>query len=115
MRLYRTVAGTWAGTQADAGKDFEQIEVPTDKPSLLAWLNANARPEHAALIITAAPAPVSKPAAAPIDAGKAYLDRSIKIDELIQAATLSEAIRLFDQVAWRLDEHRRALEAKASA
>lgn len=41
MRLYLTQAGRWVGTQADARKDgsFDQVEVPTDKPGLLAWLN----------------------------------------------------------------------------
>ena len=45
MRLYRTAAGAWAGNQADAralaGRDWTEIDVPTDKPGLLAWLNAN--------------------------------------------------------------------------
>jgi hypothetical protein len=40
MRLYRTQAGKWAGTQIEAGKGFQLVEVPTDKPGLLAWLNA---------------------------------------------------------------------------
>lgn len=41
MKLYLTQAGRWSGTQADARLDgsFEQIEVPTDKPGLLDWLN----------------------------------------------------------------------------
>lgn len=41
MKLYLTQAGRWSGTQADARKDgsFEQVEVPTDKPGLLDWLN----------------------------------------------------------------------------
>lgn len=39
MRLYRTAAGRWAGTQAEAGKGFTQVEIPTDKPGLLDWLN----------------------------------------------------------------------------
>lgn len=45
MKLYLTQAGRWAGTQAEARQDgsFEQIEVPTDKPGLLDWLNENAR------------------------------------------------------------------------
>lgn len=42
MRIYKTQAGRWAGTQAEAGKGFTQIEVPTDKPGLLVWLNENA-------------------------------------------------------------------------
>lgn len=45
MRLYCTDAGQWAGTQADAralaGKAWEEVDVPTDKPGLLAWLNGN--------------------------------------------------------------------------
>lgn len=45
MRLYRSKGRVWTGTQADAkaandgSKDFEEIEVPTDKPSLMKWLN----------------------------------------------------------------------------
>lgn len=68
MRLYKTTApdgttdtGTrtsWTGSQADAGKDrkhfnsalkiprdkitTDEVDVPTDKQGLLAWLNANA-------------------------------------------------------------------------
>lgn len=45
MKLYLSQGRTWTGTQSDAkhaqgGNDYETIEVPTDKPSLLAWLNA---------------------------------------------------------------------------
>ena len=44
MKLYLSNSRTWTGTQADAkaaqgGPDFESIEVPTDKPGLIAWLN----------------------------------------------------------------------------
>lgn len=44
MNLYRSLGRIWTGTQADAkeaqgGKDFERIEVPTDKPGLIAFLN----------------------------------------------------------------------------
>lgn len=48
MRLYKTDMGGWAGTQADAKKLasedgseglWAQVEVPTDKPGLLAFLN----------------------------------------------------------------------------
>lgn len=54
MKLYRIsnesglVIG-WAGTQADAkttakdkNGDWKETEVPTDKPSLLSWLNTHA-------------------------------------------------------------------------
>jgi len=43
MKLYTDNQGRWAGTQADAKKfgEFEQVEVPTDKPTLLEFLNAH--------------------------------------------------------------------------
>tara|TARA_B100001287_G_C22589668_1_gene484972 strand:- start:627 stop:1001 length:375 start_codon:yes stop_codon:yes gene_type:complete len=43
MRLYTNDKGAWAGTQADArkdfGKDWREVDVPTAKPDLLAFLN----------------------------------------------------------------------------
>ena len=41
MRLYTNNKGEWVGTQADAKKlgSFELVEVPTDKPTLLQFLN----------------------------------------------------------------------------
>ena len=40
MKLYTNSLGQWAGTQAEAKKIGAQlIEVPTDKPGLLAFLN----------------------------------------------------------------------------
>ena len=45
MKLYKNSNGVWAGTQADArkycGKDYTTVDVPTDKPNLLAFLNLN--------------------------------------------------------------------------
>ena len=45
MRLYTNRHGSWVGTQADARKEFgfknewREVDVPTDKPSLLEFLN----------------------------------------------------------------------------
>lgn len=42
MKLYMA-AGQYVGTQADArklDKEFSEVEVPTDKPGLMAFLNA---------------------------------------------------------------------------
>ena len=41
MRLYTDSKGRWAGTQSDAKQfgAFEQVEVPTDKATLLEFLN----------------------------------------------------------------------------
>lgn len=46
MKLYTNNQGDWSGTQADARKRFKNdmrlVEVPVDKPNLLAFLNYNA-------------------------------------------------------------------------
>ena len=41
MRLYVSKNNQWTGTQSDAKAlgSFDQIEVPTDKPGLIAFLN----------------------------------------------------------------------------
>ena len=40
MRLYMNKQGEWVGTQAEAKKiDASMVDVPTDKPNLLKWLN----------------------------------------------------------------------------
>lgn len=41
MKLYRTSANRWAGTQADAGKKgtWQEIDVPVVKADLIAFLN----------------------------------------------------------------------------
>lgn len=47
MKLYIDRDGTYHGTQADAkasGLPWEQVEVPTDKPSLIAYLNEHCSP-----------------------------------------------------------------------
>ena len=40
MRLYANKKGEWVGTQSEAKKiGATMVEVPTDKPNLLKWLN----------------------------------------------------------------------------
>jgi len=45
MRLYKSSNGQWAGTQRDAQKNFprdwSEVDVPTSKADLIAWLNDN--------------------------------------------------------------------------
>lgn len=45
MKLYTNLNGGWAGTQADArknlGKGWVCLDVPTDKPKLIAFLQHN--------------------------------------------------------------------------
>ena len=47
MRLYRTAKGTFVGRQDEArkdGKGWTEVDVPTTKPDLLAFLNDNIAP-----------------------------------------------------------------------
>jgi hypothetical protein len=53
MPIYRTTGGRYVGTQAEAGKGFETIELPRDKQEILALLNKDAA---APVIPAAAPA-----------------------------------------------------------
>ena len=40
VRLYMNKQGEWVGTQAEAKKiSADMVDVPTDKPNLLKWLN----------------------------------------------------------------------------
>ena len=41
MKLYVNNLGQWCGTQAEAKKIKAVIDVPTDKPNLLNFLNEN--------------------------------------------------------------------------
>ena len=49
MKLYRNKKGQWFGTQAEAKASrypWTCVNVPTDKPNLLQWLNMGAPFEH---------------------------------------------------------------------
>lgn len=104
MRLYRTITGGWAGTQADAGKGFVQVEVPTDKPGLLAFLNqrdalqerdavdlAKAVSAGAQLIEATNPKPKEPPTL-------------IDVEEFVQAADHAQLAVLAQNVIWRMKE-----------
>lgn len=64
MKLYLKADGEVVGTQAAAGKGYTQIEVPTDKPRLIAYLNGleafGKRVESMDEILLEGPRPVSQ-------------------------------------------------------
>ena len=64
MRLYTDNQGNWAGTQADAKKfgKFEQVEVPTDKPTLLEFLNKRSVTDFEAMLTDVSVEPVQQKA-----------------------------------------------------
>jgi len=104
MRLYLTSTGQWSGTQSDAaglvranGGTWEQADVPTDKPGLIAWLN-----DRQAGAAPATAPPASKPTDA--DAQRAEGLRRISIEEEIQGCDLPRLAVLAENVAWRFHE-----------
>ena len=108
MRLYRTRSGNWAGTQADAARiarddgsagHWAQVEVPTDKPGLIAWLSAQPIAEDAA-----DPAPLFDPIAAPDDGFRVDADRRIGVEQEIQSCDLPRLAVLAQNIAWRFHE-----------
>lgn len=104
MRLYLTSTGQWSGTQSEAagfaranGGTWQQIDVPTDKPSLIAWLNN----QHIGSAPVLAP-PVSVPTDA--EARRAENLRRIGVEEEIQNCDLPRLAVLAENVAWRFHE-----------
>ena len=109
MRLYLTSTGEWTGNQSDAaglvranGGTWEQIDVPTDKPGLIAWLT-----DHWARFAIV-PAPSVPTPTTGTDAQRAENLRRISIEEEIQSCDLPRLAVLAENVAWRFHELARA-------
>lgn len=123
MKLYLTQAGRWAGTQADARVDgrFDQIEVPTDKPGLIAWLNEQQRgafpgSPQLSMIDEAGPvtqahvdAVVAKPTPAPQQppAQSPNWKADSVMDWLLNEATTAQVEQLFARIGTRFHEANR--------
>jgi hypothetical protein len=107
MRLYRSddmmAAVQWAGTQDEAARlwgrnCWELVEVPTDKPGLLAWLNAwGDRPANKAPVPIVEPAPPSS----------SYAAQSVAIDDAWEGLPLARKLHL---AALALEEARAQLK-----
>ena len=103
MRLYLCAGGSYVGTQAEAksssrGRGFTEVDVPTDKPGLIAWLNKNAGPPAAPEPLEPSHDPVG--GSAPPSATSSYtspLDARTVIAG-IDAGMVSSAVRQFDGV-----------------
>ena len=109
MRLYLTSTGEWTGNQSDAaglvranGGTWEQVDVPTDKPGLIAWLTD----QWARFAIV--PAPSVPTPTTDTDAQRAENLRRISIEEEIQSCDLPRLAVLAENVAWRFHELARA-------
>lgn len=110
MKLYQTTLGQWAGTQADAralkathGVDFEQVEVPTDKPGLLEFLN---RHQVGALQAdTCGGGSIEDPAP---DQMSIEIDESVVINFVFDKADGRAVERIFEALGTRFHEMRKA-------
>lgn len=96
MKTYQLKDGTFVGTQAEIpkGENFEVVEVPTDKPGLLAFLNNLSKPEP---VTATAPKPetgMDEQYKAETAARAAKLDYTVNLEEALWAATPKECIRL---------------------
>jgi hypothetical protein len=112
MRLYHTPTGQWAGTQAEAKALglFELVEVPTDKPGLLAFLNLHrVGADRVEIDYTPTITLVQPPAPPPPvpDTRGAQLAQDISVEEAIQRADYPRALYLAHQIHHRLMEHAR--------
>lgn len=111
MRLYVTPSGKWAGTQADAVRvaresdagRWTQVEVPTDKRGLIAFLTdrnvVGASSEN--LELPAAPPPTSP------DAGWDFTASEIE-DFILNRATVAQVENIFAVLGTRFAERRAA-------
>ncbi len=123
MIFYRTPAGAWAGTQAEARElcraegahpgAWREVDVPTSKPELLAWLRAQEplRDDFTAPVPAPMPVPGSNivlkegETAPQHDAYMQRVRHDIDVEEAIQAADLPRIIALSHQIFHRLNEH----------
>lgn len=107
MRLYERTDGTIAGTQAEAGKGFTQIEVPTDKAGLIDYLNRNRHipcPCNGAGAPTPAPEPLlAAPTPAPKDNSTCPRCRFDRRGAERSAQHMAESITL-DALCERIDK-----------
>ncbi|QNQ09265.1 hypothetical protein [Sphingomonas alpina] len=113
MRLYRTSAGTWAGTQPEAdaaakaeGSTWGKVEMPEGKAERIEWLNALSGPSEPQFAAPA-PAPTPPPSPAP-DTQRAIQQHNIRVEEEIANADFATATRLSLHILSRLGEHVRA-------
>lgn len=104
MRAYRTAAGLFAGTLAEAGASASRIEIPDQKEGLINFLNAlvsttrmpaDDRPD---ITITANAPPPPQPAPTPPPAQPVTLTDA---EAFIQQADHRQLCSLFENVVFR--------------
>jgi hypothetical protein len=107
MRFYRNddmvAAVQWTATQAEADRLFgrgcwQAVDVPTDKPGLLAWLNELPAETKIEVVTTTAPVPATAPSIA---------EQSLALDDGFDALPLA---RQLDLAARAMENARQAIK-----
>lgn len=127
MRLY-LIGPLWRGTEAEAkaaaretGGDWQKVEVPTDKPGLLTFLNERLEAERVASS-AATPADAAKPVKpgkCPVcdrtESAAAFVAQSEDLqainDFILDRATPMQVENIFSAIGARFHELRKAAEA----
>lgn len=105
-----------AGTQADAravNKDFQQIDIPTDKAGLMAYIQKLMDAAQVAPEPTPKPVPVTPSQPTADQQFIAKVEREITVEEEIQKCELPRLATLAQNVAWRFEELARMYKKSA--
>jgi hypothetical protein len=127
MRLYR-IGALWRGTEAEAkaaareaGQEWQKVEVPTDKPGLLAFLNQPPPVEPDEIAATAEPAPTRPGTCPACDRSESAAVRAAESQDLaaivgfiFDGASPSQVESIFSALGTRFHELRKAAAAARS-
>ena len=110
MKLYKTPDGQFHGTQVDARKadrDFQQVEVPTDKAGLITYLNGQSQrvvePQPLRTQEQVFVAALTRET--PVEKRMRHFETMVQVEEYIQEADYDEARRIQSLSIERLVEH----------
>ncbi len=117
MKLYRTPDGQFHGTQADArmaDRNFKQVDVPTDKAGLIAYLNGQSQKVEEPQPLRKqeqefAPTPTRE---TPMQKRERLFETMVQVEEYIHDADYNEARRIQSLAIERLVDHVTEMRAK---
>lgn len=111
MKTYLTQSGVYFSTQAeakDAGEPYEIVEVPTDKPGLLAYLNALEKVDgqlSEEIATPVVPPKLNETDAAYAKVRQDVLQGNLDLEETLWNAPLDLCLRLATIIMDRTREH----------
>ena len=114
MRIYRTAAGLFAGTQDAAGKGFVLVNFPETKPEILAFLNQLVAPPDPPLeaeLPEPEPEAPAEPVATLVPPAPPPGQVDALVDWIVDDAQQRDIERLFEALGTRFGETLRARRA----